>query len=158
VGLLHDEPKSAISSAPIAKTPLEKQSATQKPQAGAPVGDYIGDTSGPQRQFPLPEEIVAEVAARPPFQQQNAGQQYAGLSVEWLALMYSARQEPGDKVLLTMSRKEGSCPCIFCLVPLADHPEVKTLKRNTRLRVRGGIDSVNENSISLNACSFEVIR
>lgn len=150
------EPKSTASSPPpVAKTPFGKQPSTPKPQLVAP--DPIGDTSSPKRQFPSPEDIVADIAARPPFQQQDAGQQYAGVKVEWLTVFYSARQEPGDKVLLTMSR-EGSCPCVFCLLPLSDHPEVKTLKQNTRVRIRGEIQSVNENSISLNACSIEIIR
>ena len=135
----------------------EASATAQTAAAHESVPPRVDDASVPYREVPRPQDIVADIESRSPFQQEQAAQQYRGLKVAWPALLQFAKPEPDGQAFLMMLSAVGSYPWISCEIPVEQHVEIKTLKQNAQIRVKGVIRSVSGNMIELDACSATAV-
>jgi hypothetical protein len=101
----------------------------------------------------LPDQIIKEIDARPPFQRTEAAQNYIGMKVTWRLTFYSVRLINDTKARL-MLKDRGSYPWIYCDIDIPDYPAIKITQEGAELRVSGRIADVADNVITLTDVSI----
>jgi hypothetical protein len=106
------------------------------------------------------QEIVDAINAAPPLQQEELSQHYTGVAVQWVGYLRRAEADPSDKnrvrVNLIVDRSRIVSYSFWFSERLERVPEMKTLKMNSRLRVKGKIVSASGAGLSVNVEPDEI--
>jgi hypothetical protein len=107
------------------------------------------------------KEIVDTVRSAPPLQQQDAAKNYIGLDVEWTGYLKSAEPEykstQSIRVNLNINKDEVIGYSIWFKIDINTIPELRVLHKESKIKVRGRINSVSVPGISVDLIPEEVI-
>lgn len=107
------------------------------------------------------KEIVDTVRNAPPLQQQDAAKNYIGLDVEWTGYLKSAEPEYKNtqsiRVNLNANKDEVIGYSIWFKIDISTIPELRLLHKESKIKVRGRINSVSVAGISVDLTPEEVI-
>lgn len=106
------------------------------------------------------EEIIDAVLAAPPLQQNEVEKTFIGVEVEWIGFLDRAefaRSNPTQaKVILHINNNWLVPYRIFFSVDVEARPEWQSLKRNSKVRVRGRISAVRSQGLGVELDPSEV--
>jgi hypothetical protein len=89
------------------------------------------------------KEIVDTINREPPFQREELGRKYSGITVEWIGYLREIHEEFHDKrrirVNLYVDPKRPSAYSFWFTREVAKFPEVRTLTTDSEVRVKGKI-------------------
>lgn len=93
------------------------------------------------------QEIVDTINDSPPFQREAVAAQYSGIAVQWEGFLRDVRQDPRDKDLVLINLIGDQSKVVGYSIWFSERPEripeIKTLLRDSRLRVAGTIQSAS---------------
>ena len=93
------------------------------------------------------QEIVDAINNAPPFQQETVAEHYVGIPVEWEGFLRNVKQDPRDISLVQVNLITDRSRIVGHSIWFSTHPdklpEIKTLQRDSKLRVVGKIQSAS---------------
>jgi len=89
-----------------------------------------------------PEYIQNEINQIPPFRQEETLKHYIGLHISWKMKLHSVDSKENNQVKVTLT-KEGVNGITTCSVNLLDYPELKVLRKDAEIYVRGTIEAID---------------
>ncbi|WP_421882402.1 hypothetical protein [Methylibium sp.] len=129
----------------------------------APIQNLADHTVGARRQGTVAlsvKEIVEAVRDSPLLQREEVSRNYVGISVNWTGYLRSAEADFRDKsrvrVNLMVDKEEIIDYSFWFSIELARVPELKVLRRNSKLRVAGTIAGVAPAGLSVDLEPVEV--
>jgi hypothetical protein len=106
-----------------------------------------------QWSHPSPQEIFAEINHLPVSLQEEARQNYKGLSVTWAVSLFSMTNYPdGERIYSNPVAQVSALPGVFFTIDINDYPQLKIAKRGQEFIVQGTIISVDSLNIELGNC------
>lgn len=106
-------------------------------------------------------EIINTVRSAPPLQQQDAAKNYVGLDVEWTGYLKSAepayRSAQAIRVNLNTNKNEAIDYSIWFNIDINTIPEFRLLHKESKIKVRGRINSVSIPGMSIDLTPVEVV-
>lgn len=110
----------------------------------------------PVQSAPLPKQITAEIASRPPLQRDEAAAHYVGQRFKWRVTLNAAKKIVPGRIQLILS-SDGAYPWVYCVVPEAKYLWLQTAKEGTEFYITGDISEVGGGTISLTDAIVEPI-
>ena len=109
------------------------------------------------REHPSPSEIKDEIRRQPLLQQENTGDSFIGLKVQWhlkLNIIYSTNSD-SNIIRIGLEEESNLYPDVRCDIDIREHPEIKRAKEGDGVFVKGEISRVEWHSIDLIDCIVE---
>jgi len=104
---------------------------------------------------PTPTEIMDYLRKLPPFQREDATDNYKGIKVSWIARIESSEKKSNGNVGLMTQYERSFSPAIYFEVELVKYPELKIINKDQEFKVEGEIDKVSPGgSITLTDCKL----
>ena len=102
-----------------------------------------------------PVDIQNQIESLPILQQENAGDNYKGIKVNWQVFLSGTyRIDNNQYILLRYFNDEFNGILIQCIINIDKYPELKIINKNQQFNVKGSIKSATTSNIDLNDCEL----
>ena len=91
---------------------------------------------------PYPSKIRREIHKCPPYQREAKLKSYLGLPLQWKTEL-EAIHDQSEGVIRLMMLDRGNYPWVYCSANISEYPELKVIKKGTRMWVAGKLEGID---------------